>query len=185
MLVNFIASMFLAYLLGSIPSGLILARTFAKRDVRNIGSGHTGALNTMRAAGIFAGAFTLLADAAKAVVAIQFARAATGSEWGAALAGVITVIGHCWPVYMRFRGGMGLAPSIGSLFVLDLPALIALVVFWFPLKYTLHSSPRASVGVALLLPLVIFLTRAEGPLIAFGCGVAMVISLRHFPEWNH
>ncbi len=184
MLINLIASMFLAYLLGSLPSGVIIARTFANRDVRNIGSGHIGALNTMRAAGIFAGAFTLLADAAKAIVAIQFARAATGSEGGAALAGLIAIIGHCWPVYTRFQGGMGLSPSIGSLFVLDLPALIALVLFWFPLKYILHSSPRASVGVALLLPPVILLTRAEGPLIAFGLGVAMVIFLRHFPEWD-
>lgn len=184
MLINFVASLSLAYLLGSIPSGVIIARTFANRDVRNIGSGHVGALNTMRAAGIFAGAFTLLADAAKAIVAIQFARAATGGEWGAVLAGLIAVIGHCWPFYTRFRGGMGLAPSIGSLFVLDFPALIALVIFWFPLKYILQSSPRASVGVALLSPLVIFLTHADMPLIAFGLGVGMVIFLRHLPEWD-
>ncbi len=88
MALSYLITALAAYLLGSIPSGVIVSRAFGKRDVREVESGHTGALNTFRVAGFLPAAFTFLADAGKVVLALEFARAATGSEWGLALAGV-------------------------------------------------------------------------------------------------
>lgn len=90
---------------------MIVSRAFGRRDVRTVASGHTGALNTFRAAGFFPAAFTFLADAGKVVLALAFARAVTGSAWGEALAGALALVGHCLPIYTRFHGGMGLTPA--------------------------------------------------------------------------
>jgi len=184
MALNFLITSLVAYLLGSIPAGVIVSRAFGQRDVREVESGHTGALNTFRAAGFFPAAFTFLADAGKVVLALEFARAATGSEWGLALAGVVATVGHCLPVYTRFRGGMGLTPAGTALFFLDGPILFALIVLWFPLKYILKRSPRATMGVGLLLPVLLALTRASAPVLAFGLGAGAVLCLRHLGDWN-
>lgn len=173
-----------AYLLGSIPSGVIVARAFANVDVRQVGSGHTGTVNTVRAAGFKAGVLAFLADTGKAVVAIEWARLVTGNEWGMALAGFAAVVGHCYPLYTHWHGGMGLATGGAALFVLDAPILFLLVLLWFPLKYLVKHSSRASMGIALLLPLCLIVTRADLPLIVFGVGVGALIFYRHLGDWN-
>lgn len=167
------------YLLGSVPSGVIISRVFARRDVREVGSRHTGALNTVRAAGIGAGVFAFLADTGKAIVAIELARVVTGSEWGMVMAGIAAVVGHCWPLYTGLHGGMGLATAGACLFVLDTPLLFVLIALWFPLKYLLKRSSRASMGTALLLPAGLVITRADLPMLAFGAFVGAILFYRH------
>jgi acyl phosphate:glycerol-3-phosphate acyltransferase len=181
---EFPAIALVAYLLGSIPSGVIVSRVFGKRDVRDVASGHTGALNTFRAAGFFPAAFTFLADAGKVVLALEFARAATGNEWGLALAGVAATIGHCLPIYTRFRGGMGLTAAGVALFLLDGPILFVLIALWFPLKYILKRSPRATMVIAVLLPGLLALTRVDAAILAFGIGAGAVLFLRHLGDWS-
>lgn len=181
---SYLVSALVAYLLGSIPSGVIVSRTFGKHDVREVASGHTGALNTFRATGFLPAAFTFLADAGKTVLAPEFARAATGGEWGLALAGVVAIIGHCWPIYTRFHGGMGLATAGTALFLLDGPVLFALIFLWFPLKYILKRSPRATMVIALLLPVLLWVTQASASILAFGIGAGAVLFARHLGDWD-
>lgn len=181
---DFFFTALVAYLLGSIPSGVIVSRTFGSRDVRSVESGHTGALNTFRAAGFFPAAFTFLADAGKVVLALEFARAATGSDWGLALAGVAATIGHCLPVYTRFHGGMGLTTAGTALFLLDGPILFALILLWFLSKSIFKRSPRATMAIALLLPIVLWLTQAPASILAFGIGAGAVLFVRHLGDWD-
>ncbi len=181
--ISFLCLTVVAYLLGSIPSGVIVSRAFGKRDVREVASGHTGALNTFRVAGFLPAAFTFLADAGKVVLALEFARAATGSEWGLALAGFAATIGHCLPIYTRFRGGMGLTTAGTALFLLDGPILFALIVLWFPFKYILKRSPRTTMAIALLLPVLLALTQADAPVLAFGIGAGAVLFVRHLGDF--
>lgn len=181
---GFLIAVIAAYLLGSIPSGVIVSRFFARRDVREIGSGHTGALNTYRAAGLMPALFAFVGDGAKAIVAIQFARALTANEWGVALAGIAVVVGHCYPLYTRFRGGMGLATGGVVLSMLDALALIIVVLAWFPFKAVLKKSPRASAVLALTLPLLIWLVGMNTSIIFFGAGVGAIIFVRHLSDWN-
>lgn len=178
-MLSIVITTFAGYLLGSIPSGVIISRVFARQDVREVGSGHTGTLNTVRAAGIGAGVFAFLADTGKAIVAIELARVITGSEWAMALAGVAAVVGHCWPLYTGFHGGMGLATAGAALFVLDTPLVFVLIAVWFPLKYLFKRSSRASMGVALLLPASLLVTRADPPLLTLGIGAGAVLFYRH------
>lgn len=181
MIPNIIVTIF-AYLLGSVSSGVIVSRFFARRDVRTVGSGHTGALNTFRAAGFAPALFAFVGDGAKAIVALYFARYVTQSDWGIALAGIAVVIGHCYPLYTRFHGGMGLATSGTILLALDAIALILLILIWFALKSLLKKSPLVSAIVALLLPFLLWLTNGNPAFIAFGIGTGAVIFTRHLGE---
>jgi acyl-phosphate glycerol 3-phosphate acyltransferase len=201
---RYAAVAFFAYLLGSIPSGVIAARAFARVDVRATGSGHTGAINTFRSAGFAAAALTLLADGAKGVLAISAERQWAGNGWGIPIAATLVVIGHCYPLYTRFRGGMGLTTAGGVFLVLQPLLLAALIAIWFPVKWLWglsvrpqsrpptriaisalapqgkrDESPYASLVVALLLPVLLFFARAEPSLQAAGVGVAAVLLWRH------
>ena len=110
----------LGYLLGSIPSGLIIGRLFKGVDVRKYGSGKTGATNVMRTAGVLPGILVLVGDVGKGVIAVIIAKAILPTNGpiaaGAALA---CIIGHNWPVFARFRGGRGVTTYFGGLVALS------------------------------------------------------------------
>jgi len=125
-----------AYLLGSVPFGLVLTRLFTGSDVRQVGSGNIGASNVTRAAGKAVGALTLLCDAAKASLPMLlagrlFAPAGPAAAQGwVVAAGLAAFAGHVWPVWLRFKGGKGVATALGVFLVLaPLPTLVALLVF--------------------------------------------------------
>jgi len=125
-----------AYLLGSIPFGLVLTRLFTGQDVRQVGSGNIGASNVSRAAGKKVGVLTLLLDAAKASVPMLvaerlFADPGTfdGIGWAVAV-GAAAFVGHLYPIWLGFKGGKGVATALGVFAVLaPIPSLLALVAF--------------------------------------------------------
>jgi glycerol-3-phosphate acyltransferase PlsY len=170
-----------AYLLSSIPSGVIAARAFRQVDVCVVGSGHTGAINTFRAAGLAPAALTLLADGAKGVLAISVARQWVGAGYAVAFAATFVVVGHCYPLFTRFRGGMGLTTAGGVFLVLQPLVLVALIIVWFPLKWLMRESLYASLAVALLLPGLLILRHAEPSTLAAGVGVGAILLFRHLP----
>ncbi|HTP28553.1 MAG TPA: glycerol-3-phosphate 1-O-acyltransferase PlsY [Anaeromyxobacteraceae bacterium] len=125
-----------AYLLGSVPFGVLVTRLFAGKDVRQVGSGNIGASNVARAAGKGAGALTLLLDAAKGSLPMLLAlhlfpkEDAVAAQGFAALVGLAAFLGHIYPIWLRFRGGKGVATALGVFLVLaPLPALLALAAF--------------------------------------------------------
>ena len=127
---------FAAYLLGSVPFGVVVTRLATGADVRSVGSGNIGASNVARAAGKWAGVLTLFLDAAKAVLPMLAARrwAAADGPAAADLAGVAVgvaaFIGHIFPVWLGFKGGKGVATALGVFLVLaPIPALLAIVTF--------------------------------------------------------
>jgi len=122
-----------SYLIGSIPFGLILTRMAGLGDIRAIGSGNIGATNVLRTGRRGLAAGTLLLDAAKGAAAVQAAGLLAGPQW-MPLAAIMVVVGHCFPVWLRFRGGKGVATGLGALLALDwrvgcLACLAWLVVF--------------------------------------------------------
>ncbi len=182
----FTLSIIAAYLLGAIPSGILIARALGRDDPRTTGSGHTGAMNALRAAGKIAGVLTFLADVAKAILAIELARYLTaGDAWAMAFAAIAAVIGHILPVYTRFRGGMGLAVGIGALVIFAPLALAAIIAAWFPLKFFLARAPYASMAISVLLTPVLFLLGAPAPTLAFGIGAGTLIFARHYFDVTH
>ena len=120
----------IAYLLGSIPFGYLIVRASEGSDVRESGSGGTGATNVSRRAGKFAGVLTLMLDALKGAAAVWIVNRVLGigylpdTYWWVAAAGFVAVVGHVFPVWLRFRGGKGVATAVGA-FVLLAPYALA------------------------------------------------------------
>ena len=150
-----------AYLLGSIPFGYLIVRSRTGADVRATGSGGTGATNVSRRAGKLAGVVTLLLDALKGSLAVALARwlltADFGVNWWVAVAAIVAVFGHCFPVWLGFRGGKGVATGVGVFLNLyPLAVACAAAVFVLVVAITRYISLGSMLAVAAL-PLLIWL----------------------------
>lgn len=119
----------LGYLFGSIPFGLLLAKAAGLGDVRKIGSGNIGATNVLRTGSKWIAAFTLLLDVAKGLVPVLLARSAWGED-AAILTAIGALVGHIFPVWLRFRGGKGVATYIGALAGLNWPLALLFALVW-------------------------------------------------------
>jgi acyl phosphate:glycerol-3-phosphate acyltransferase len=152
-----------AYLLGSIPFGLILAKLFAGSDIRKAGSGNIGATNVARVAGTAAGILTLALDAAKGAAAVWLAERFTDqSSTAMTLAAVAALIGHCFPAWLKFKGGKGVATALGVFLVLaPMAALGALLVF-IVVSVTWRYVSLGSVAAAAAMPLLMYFLWAPG-----------------------
>ena len=116
----------LAYLLGSVSSGILVSRVMKGPDLRKVGSGNTGATNVQRTMGWLPGLLTFAGDVLKAILACWIGEKITGSHNGALFAGICVVIGHNWPLFFQFRGGKGVASSLGVMLICyPIPALIS------------------------------------------------------------
>jgi glycerol-3-phosphate acyltransferase PlsY len=158
-----VAIPFAAYLLGSIPFGVILAKLFGAGDVRKAGSGNIGATNVARVAGPVAGVLTLVFDVAKGATAVLLAERFTNSSatW-MMVAGLAAFVGHCFPVWLRFRGGKGVATAAGVFLVLcPLAVLGSLIVFILVVAFWRYIS-LGSISAATAMPLLIYFLWAPG-----------------------
>lgn len=153
-----------AYLLGSIPFGYLLVRWHSGADVRDAGSGGTGATNVSRRAGKVVGLLTLLLDAAKGTAAVVLAlscqSAGTPINWIVAAAAMAVLLGHCFPIWLQFRGGKGVATGVGVFLVLaPLAVGVGALVFLFVVLLTRYVS-LGSITAAALIPGVTALQNA-------------------------
>ena len=152
-----------AYLLGSIPFGMILAKLFAGSDIRKSGSGNIGATNVARVVGTSAGILTLVLDVAKGAAAVWLAgRVTEQSSTAMTLAGVAALLGHCFPVWLRFKGGKGVATALGVFLMLaPLAALGSLLVF-IVVSVVWRYVSLGSVSAAAAMPLLMYFLWAPG-----------------------
>jgi acyl phosphate:glycerol-3-phosphate acyltransferase len=146
-----------AYFCGSIPFGLLLGKLFGASDVRKTGSGNIGATNVARSVGLGAGILTLLFDAAKGAAPVWLARHYFPDHAAfQILAGLAALVGHCFPVWLSFRGGKGVATAAGVFLVLCWPAALgALLAFALVVGFWRYVS-LASVSAAAAMPLLIY-----------------------------
>jgi glycerol-3-phosphate acyltransferase PlsY len=142
----------LGYAFGSIPFGLVLTLLAGKGDVRKIGSGNIGATNVLRTGSKVLAALTLILDCLKAVAAILIAQRLFGSEVGPA-AGAGALVGHMYPVWLKFRGGKGVATFLGVLIALLPIAAIFFAIVWLLLLLTIRISSVAGICAAISAPI--------------------------------
>ena len=155
----------LGYGLGSIASGLILARMMKLGDLRAIGSGNIGATNVLRTGSKLAAALTLILDGGKGAVAVLLARSAAGED-AAQIAGLAAMIGHCYPVWLRFAGGKGVATFLGIVLALAWPVGIGACLAWLAgALMTRISSMGALASSAASVPLAFVLGHGEAALL--------------------
>jgi glycerol-3-phosphate acyltransferase PlsY len=127
--VNFIVYLIITYLLGSIPFGLIISKLFGK-DIRKEGSGNIGATNVTRVLGKRAGLLVLILDMLKGFLPIYIAKSIFDTKLVSLLA-IASVIGHCFSIFLKFKGGKGVATAIGVLFALSSKTALIVIMFWF------------------------------------------------------
>jgi glycerol-3-phosphate acyltransferase PlsY len=167
-----------AYLLGSVPFSYIVARRKGI-DVRRVGSGNVGATNVMRNVSVAAGIIAFILDAAKGAVAVLLARLVEPSGPLPTLAGVLAVLGHMYPVWLRFRGGKGVATGAGAFLPLAPMATVgALTVFALALAVTRYVSLSSILGTATLAVLA-FLGGSPPVVARAAAGMAVLITWKH------
>lgn len=126
MTLNEILISIFAYFLGAVPFGYIIAKIRSGEDIRKKGSGNIGATNVLRTQGAFYGLLTLFLDAAKAAFPVFLARYYSSHPWFPAFVGGVAIVGHCYPIYIGFKGGKGAASGLGAfLFIAPVATLIA------------------------------------------------------------
>lgn len=165
------------YLLGAIPFGMVLARVMGLGNLRDIGSGNIGATNVLRTGSKKAAAATLLLDGGKGAVAVLLARALAGED-AAQIAGLMAFIGHCFPVWLGFKGGKGVATFLGLLLALFWPAGLAACATWLVTAVVTRISSLSALVAAVLAPIWMGLLGAPQ-------GVALVMALAALILWRH
>lgn len=170
----------LSYLLGAVPFGLIVARVCGKGDIRTQGSGNIGATNVVRVAGKKLGVLTLVLDAGKGALAVWVATY-WGGETVAVYAGVAAVIGHVFPVFLRFKGGKGVATTLAVLLALNPWVGLATGAVWLLVFFSTRLSSLSAILAMMAAPSFAFLLSEQGatPLVYATLFLAALVILRH------
>ena len=177
--------MLMAYLLGSIPFGLLLAKIFGGTDVRTAGSGNIGATNVARVAGPLPGILTLLLDGGKGWLAVWLAgRATHGDALALVVAGFFALLGHCFPVWLRFRGGKGVATAAGMFGALCPAAMLAALLIFALVVWYWRFVSLGSLAAAAAIPLLVYLLwaphYAPPNIVTFGSlAIALLVIYQH------
>jgi len=135
------------YGLGSVPYGMVLARLMGLGNLREIGSGNIGATNVLRTGNKFAALATVILDGGKGAVAVLLARAFAGED-AAQLAGLMAILGHCFPIWLRFRGGKGVATYLGLMLALAWPVGVFACLTWLVVAVLTRLSSFAAISAA-------------------------------------
>jgi glycerol-3-phosphate acyltransferase PlsY len=182
----------LGYLLGSVPTGVLVCRVMRGVDLREQGSGHTGGLNTFRTAGLGAGILTGVVDLLLGAGAVTGAALLTDDPWAATAAGVMAVVGHNWSIFIRFGGGIGLSSLAGALSyrspLVTLETMVILLAFWLILVglVRVHRARATIIAMVVAGPLFWALTGFDAALpdILLAVLGGVVIIVKTIPDWN-
>ncbi|MEO8257072.1 MAG: glycerol-3-phosphate 1-O-acyltransferase PlsY [Acidobacteriota bacterium] len=169
----------LGYGIGSVPFALLLARRWGAPDLRAVGSGNLGAANVFRASGATAGILVAVLDIMKGALSVTIARYVSDQAAAPAAAGLAAIVGHIYPMWLRFRGGKGVATACGVFAVLTPSAMVpALALFTLTVWVTKYIS-LGSVLATLALPPAAYATGSPGPAVAAALAAATLILFRH------
>ena len=170
----------LAYLLGSIPFGVVITRAMGLGDLRSIGSGNIGATNVLRTGNKGAALATLLLDAAKGGVAVVLARQVAGED-AAQLAALCSFLGHLFPVWLKFRGGKGVATFLGAMIALDWRVGLACCATWAATAAVTRISSLSALVAAALATLWLVVFR-DGQILLLTVTLTLLIYWKHWPN---
>lgn len=178
MILTFLTLCIGAYLLGNVPFGLLLCRLFGYGDIRNIGSGNIGATNVLRTGNKLLALLTLVLDIGKGALAVYLASFYMVEPWTLWAVGLMAIIGHNYPICLNFRGGKGVATTIGTLFMLNAWIGVCVCMVWLLTAAISRTSSLSALTAFLVLPALTLLFAGFSPLL-----VAVLISLLIF--WRH
>jgi len=176
----------LAYLIGSISTGYVMGWLLRGIDIRQYGSGRTGGTNALRTLGPVGAAITAAGDVGKSAAAVALAKGLGLSPWVVALAALAAVLGHNYPFYLRFRGGAGVAPTVGALLIINWWMGLGLVAVAAVLVVVTRYASAGSLALVNLTPLVMTVLALEKELpwayLILGVTVAVLVTWSHRPN---
>jgi glycerol-3-phosphate acyltransferase PlsY len=168
----------LGYVLGSVPTGYLVGRTFGV-DVRKVGSGNIGTANVLRAAGKWAAVLTLVGDMLKGLVPVVVARLVVDNDWIIAAVAFAAVAGHCWPVFLRFRGGKAVATGAGTTIGLAPIIGLGLFAFWWAVVLVSRYTSLGAIAVMVVSPLVFLISHQPLPYLLYTIVGGALVLWRH------
>jgi len=174
----------LGYIFGSFTFSIWVTRYVKHVDVRDAGSGHATTTNTIRQAGFGWGALVLVLDIAKGFFPAYLAVRFSGEVWVIALTATFAVIGHCWPIFAQFRGGMGLATAGGGILAVNPLAFLTCLGLLILLVLVVRHSARASVFAGILFAPALWLLSIRDAAFWVALGAGLVVAVRFLIDWN-
>lgn len=168
-----------AYLLGSVPSGLIIAWLISGTDVRSHGSGNTGMVNVFRAAGPVAGAVTFVIDGLKGFLPVFIGQQLDLPAWALILVASATIIGHNWSIILRGKGGKGIATSVGTIAAFAPVIAVIAIAIWIALLLTFRYASLASMLMIASVPLMLALFEFDLIYVLFGVALLILAIVQH------
>ncbi len=167
------------YLAGSIPFAVVVSRALGLPDPRTYGSGNIGATNVLRSGNRLAALLTLVGDTAKGWAAVLAARSFDASDELLAVVAIAAFLGHVFPVWLRFRGGKGVATAAGVLIALDWRVGLAVIVVWLTIAVVSRYSSLAAITAALFAPAAAWYFLGSGALFAAVAAMSVILIARH------
>ena len=166
------------YVLGSVPTGFLVGRAWGV-DVRRAGSGNIGMANVLRTVGTWPAVITMAGDMLKGFAPVFLARFLTENEWVVAAVALAAVVGHCWPVFLGFKGGKAVATGAGTTIALAPVVGLALFAFWWAVVLLSRYTSLGAISVMIVSPVAFFLTGQPTPYVLYtAIGGALVL-------WRH
>lgn len=172
----------LSYVIGSLPFGYLVVKTFSGQDVRQVGSGRTGGTNAMRAAGLPAGALTAVLDTLKGAACVWLAQLLLPADMqviGMVLAGLFAIVGHNYSIFLGFKGGAGGAPTVGAAlaiwpwsFVIAVPVSVGVL---FGIGYASLATIAAGLVITALFAYRAYVQQASAGFVLFGVGACLLL----------
>jgi len=172
------------YLMGSLPFALWVTRVVKGVDIRDGGSGHVTTTNTIRQAGWLPGVLVLLLDIGKGFLPTYLAVVSSSPTLVVVLTAALTVVGHCWPVFAQFRGGMGLAVTAGSYLAVEPVAFALGIAVLIGLVLIIRHSARASFFTAFAIPIAMWSVGMRDTILFVAIGTGIIIAIRFTIDWN-
>jgi glycerol-3-phosphate acyltransferase PlsY len=166
------------YMLGSVPTGLLVGRAYGV-DVRRVGSGNIGTANVMRAAGKWAAVFTMLGDMLKGLVPVVLAWLLIEDEWTIAAVALAAMVGHCWSVFLGFKGGKGVATGAGTSIGLAPLVGLGLFAFWWLVVLVSRYTSLGAISVMVLSPVAFLLSGQPLPYVLYTVAGGVLVLWRH------
>ena len=169
----------IAYFLGAVPIGLLIAKIYGHPDIRREGSGNIGATNVARVVGKKQGLITLIGDISKGAVPVLLAMWLIGTDTWIALIGFFSFLGHIFPIYLKFRGGKGVATATGVFFAISpLAVVFDLLIFLF-VVWRFRYVSLGSLSAAFAMPFLLFIISGKKAYISLSILMAILIFYRH------
>jgi glycerol-3-phosphate acyltransferase PlsY len=168
-----------SYLIGSVPFALLLARGWGAADPRRIGSGNPGASNVLRTSGVTAGVLVAALDVTKGAVSVILAERFSGSAVAPAAAGLAAIVGHIYPIWLRFQGGKGVATTCGVFLVLAPPAVPPALAIFVAAVWISKYVSLGSILASLALPPLAYVAGSPPSAVVVACAASAIVLFRH------